>query len=55
MALERLKGRFVLSYNDCEYIRDLYSGYSIAEAERTHNLVREERKPRYKELIITNY
>ncbi len=55
MALERVKGRFVLSYNDCEYIKDLYNGYNIIEVERTHNLVQEKRKPRYKELIITNY
>lgn len=55
MALERVKGRFVLSYNDCEYIKDLYNGYNIVEVERTHNLVQKKRKPRYKELIITNY
>ena len=25
-ALERIKGKFLLSYNDCEYIRELYDG-----------------------------
>lgn len=54
-ALEKLKGKFLLSYNDCEYIRELYRGYSIVEAERMHNLVKGEEKPRYKELLIKNY
>lgn len=54
-ALDVIKGKFVLSYNDCEYIRELYRGYHIIEVERLHNLVMKERKPRYKELIIKNY
>lgn len=54
-ALDVIKGRFVLSYNDCEYIRELYKGYHIIEVERLHNLVMKERKPKYKELIIKNY
>ena len=54
-ALDVIKGKFVLSYNDCEYIRELYKGYHIIEVERLHNLVMKERKPKYKELIIKNY
>lgn len=54
-ALGRIKGRFLLSYNDCEYIRELYDGYSIVEAERPHNLVHGKGNPRYKELLIKNY
>ena len=54
-ALDVIKGKFVLSYNDCEYIRKLYKGYHIIEVERLHNLVMKERKPKYKELIIKNY
>ncbi len=56
-ALEKIKGKFLLSYNDCEYIRELYDGYSIVEVDRTHNLVqgKEKEKPRYKELLIKNY
>lgn len=54
-ALDRIKGKFLLSYNDCEYIRKLYSGYNLVEVERMHNLVQKERKPRYKELLIKNY
>jgi len=32
-ALDVIKGKFVLSYNDCEYIRELYRGYHIIEVE----------------------
>ncbi len=52
-ALEKLNGKFLLSYNDCKYIRDLYSSYNIISVDRMHNLIRT--KPRYKELLIRNY
>lgn len=54
-ALDKIKGRFLLSYNDCWYIRELYNGYNIIEAERMHNLIKGEKKPRFKELLIKNY
>lgn len=50
-----IKGKFVLSYNDCGYIRELYEGYTIIEVDRLHNLVQKEVKPRYRELIIKNF
>lgn len=54
-ALGKIQGKFLLSYNDCEYIRELYSGYDITEVDRTHNLIKAKEKPRYKELLIKNY
>lgn len=56
-ALRKIKGKFLLSYNDCEYIRELYDGYNIKEVDRAHNLVqgKGKEKPRYKELLIKNY
>lgn len=54
-ALGRVKGKFLLSYNDCEYIRELYDRYNTIEIERSHNLVQGNNKPRYKELLIKNY
>lgn len=54
-ALKRVKGKFILSYNDCEFIRNLYCDYFIMEVDRTHNLVKGKDNPRYKELIIKNY
>lgn len=48
-----IKGKFVLSYNDCEYIRKLYKGYNIIEVCRRNNLLPE--RPTYMELIIKNF
>lgn len=55
LALDGIKGKFVLSYNDCDYIRELYREYTILEVDRMHNLVQKEVKPRYRELIIKNF
>lgn len=54
-ALEKIKGKFLLSYNDCEYIRKLYKKFNIIEVDRVHNLIYKEEKPRYRELIIKNF
>lgn len=55
--LGRIQGRFLLSYNDDPYIRELYSGFTIEELSRQHSL-----KARYndgghpyRELLIRNY
>lgn len=54
--LSAIKGKFILSYNDDEFIRDLYSEFKIEEVERNHNLANAHGvSKRYKELIITNY
>ena len=50
-CLNRIKGRFILSYNDDEYIRELYKDFNITSVERQNNLSRGS----YKELIIRNY
>lgn len=52
-----LKGRFLLSYNDCEFIRNLYSNFVIEELNRSHNLVGRysEKEHNFKELLIRNY
>lgn len=49
--LSQIKGNFILSYNDCEYIRELYSNFEIIPIERQNNLS----KGSYKELIIKNF
>lgn len=54
-SLDNINGKFLLSYNDCDYIRELYDGYTIIEVDRLHNLSKEKVKPKYKELIIKNY
>jgi DNA adenine methylase len=56
-ALGHITGQFVLSYNDTQEIREMYSGCSIMAVERANNLASRKGKgqPKYKELIITNY
>lgn len=54
-SLEKITGKFILSYNDCEFIRNLYRDYNIIEVDRAHNYIQEEKKPRYHELLIKNY
>ena len=56
-VLKNVKGKFLLSYNDCEEIRKLYKDFYIDEISRHNNLVTKyDYKDRsYKELIIKNY
>ncbi len=54
-CLGGIKGKFVLSYNDCPRIRDLYEGYTLVEVERADNLVTKSESRKYKELIIKNF
>lgn len=55
-SLSKVEGKFILSYNDDEYVRELYKNYNIVEIERISNMVKnEQRKPRYRELLIKNY
>ncbi len=51
------KGKFILSYNDDEFIRELYKDFVIEEVERSDNLkmAMGEKGSRYKELIIRNF
>lgn len=51
-CLAGIKGKFVLSYNDCPEVRELYQGYQIDTVERQHNLKPDER---YRELIIRDF
>lgn len=53
--LTQIKGKFILSYNDCEFTRDLYKNFNIIEIERNHNLRAKDGGYRYKELLIKNY
>ena len=54
-TLAGIKGKFVLSYNDCEAIRGLYKDFTVIEVDRQDNLVTKTNPRRYKELIIKNY
>ncbi len=54
-CLSNIKGKFILSYNDCDFIRQLYSEYNIIAVDRQHSLVTKAGSERYKELIIKNF
>lgn len=54
-ALRSIKGRWLLSYNDCEYVRELYADYQIEPIERQHNMKARYGNHRYQELLISNY
>ena len=50
-SIKNIKGKFLMSYNDCEYIRELYKDYKIEEVERSNSLT----EGTYKEILISNY
>lgn len=55
-TLEQVQGKWMLSYNDCDFIRDLYREYYITPVVRINNLLlRYDAGKEYAELIITNY
>lgn len=54
-ALADIEGRFILSYNECEAVKEMYKGYEMISADREHNLVAKNGGKRYKELIIKNF
>lgn len=56
-CLKNIKGRFVLSYNDCPYIRKLYKEYEIMDFTRNNNLINryENKSHNFSEILIKNY
>ncbi|MDE6673035.1 MAG: hypothetical protein K2K16_12710 [Ruminococcus sp.] len=50
-VLSGIKGYFILSYNDDEYIHEVYRDFKIISAERQNNIS----QGIYKELIIKNF
>lgn len=54
--LAQIEGKFLVSYNDCEYIRKLYDGYQIESITRLNNLAqRYDAGCEYVEVLISNY
>ena len=55
-TLKNIKGKFLLSYNDCPEIRELYDGFSLFDFSRSHSMAqRYEAGKEFKELLIGNY
>lgn len=55
-TLAGIDGKFLLSYNDCPEIRQLYEGYPMFDFTRTHSMAqRYHPGKQFKELLIANY
>ena len=53
--LRTIKGKVILSYNNDNYIKELYRGFNIEEISRQNNLSPTVGKQPYRELLIRNY
>ena len=55
-VLNKISGKFLLSYNDCPAIRELYRGYEMYSYERLNNIrQRFDGGSMFNELLIANY
>ena len=55
-TLQTIRGKWMVSYNDCDYIRELYDGSYIHSVSRINNLAqRYDGGAEYPEVIITSY
>ena len=55
-ALVNAKGKWLLSYNDCPEIKELYKGYSFYDFKRVHSMVQKyDPGKEFPELLIANY
>jgi DNA adenine methylase len=54
--LKAIKGRFILSYNDCDFVRNAYKDFNIQYVSRDNLLpAKASDRNEYKEVIITNF
>lgn len=51
--LSRIRGQFLMTINDCELSRKLFSGFSTRELSLTYTCARS--APRVRELLVSNY
>lgn len=55
-TLKNIKGKFLLSYNDCPFIREVYADFHVFECSRVHNMAqRYHAGAEYSELLIGNF
>jgi DNA adenine methylase len=58
MTLKVIKGKFLLSYNDCPFVRDLYADFRIIESDKLNYTLGSnvhKKKKEVRELFIMNY
>lgn len=54
-VLQDIKGRFILSYNDDEFICEMYKDYYIEHVSRNSNLTNKSSADKFDEVIIRNF
>lgn len=55
-TLRNIQGKFLLSYNDCEFIRELYKDFYIESCSRVNNMaLRYDCSSQFPEILISNY
>lgn len=55
-VLKSIKGHFILSYNDCDFVREAYKDYNIRSVSRLNLLpAAAENRAEFREVIITNF
>lgn len=55
-TLHGIKGKFILSYNDCDFVRGLYADCNIEAIERPNTLAAKgNNRGIFQEVIIRNY
>ena len=55
LILQSIKGKFILSYNDCELVRELYAGFRFEEAQINYSLNGAVRDKVSVEVIVMNF
>ncbi len=55
-SLKEIKGKFILSYNNDDFVRELYQDFNLIEISRRNSLLEryDGKDKEYKEVIITN-
>ena len=55
LASPKMKSRWMISINDCEWYRNQYKDYNFEEAKVFYSMCKDKKDTEVKELIITNY
>lgn len=55
LILQSIKGKFILSYNDCKIVRELYAGFRFEEARINYSLNGAVRDKVSAEVIVMNF
>lgn len=55
-VLKNIRGKFILSYNDCEFVRNLYKDYHVKSVSRINLLSSKgHNQTKFSEVIVTNF